>query len=488
MLRGRGKKLIAPAIVLLWLLMMGVLVWHEVLVPAGQRPAAGAERTPTDSWLGVFLRNGDQVGYIHSQTWPEDRESGRGERLAFDSKLRLRILSKSADILMSGTAWAHETQGLKEFDFAVRSEGHDVRVKGTVAEGMLDAEVFTADTAFPLKLPVGEGVALFSDTGAGEFISPSLAPGDVFTMDAFDPATLSVRKARVECVGEETLTVGGRTYETKVLNVETQGFTTKTWVTTEGDTIRAETPFGFILEKVSPEDAMKVVTAEDSEGLIGMTAIQPTGLKPFRGARRMFAQIGGIPEGSSLPETGAQQRESERTYTFGAEAVDGATAAGLKQHLTGGPLVQVDHPDIRARAEAITAGAANDRERAHRIYEWVYQNVEKDPVAGIPSALDVLKTRQGDCNEHSVLFAALARAVNLPTRILVGVVWSDELDGFYYHAWPEVYAEGWTPMDPTLGQPVADATHVAFVVGDVQRWPELLPYIGQTTIEVLEIE
>ncbi|HQE84349.1 MAG TPA: transglutaminase-like domain-containing protein, partial [Candidatus Hydrogenedentes bacterium] len=109
-------------------------------------------------------------------------------------------------------------------------------------------------------------------------------------------------------------------------------------------------------------------------------------------------------------------------------------------------------------------------------------------VLSIPSALEVLKSRVGDCNEHTVLFAALARSVDIPTRIALGVVWSEELDGFYYHAWPEVFVGEWLWMDPTLGQTVADATHVKLLTGDIERWPRLLPFLGKLRIEVTEVD
>ena len=58
----------------------------------------------------------------------------------------------------------------------------------------------------------------------------------------------------------------------------------------------------------------------------------------------------------------------------------------------------------------------------------------------------------------------MARALGLPARVAVGLVY---LRGaFYYHAWPEVYVAQsptlgqWLPVDPTLNQFPADATHV----------------------------
>ncbi len=41
----------------------------------------------------------------------------------------------------------------------------------------------------------------------------------------------------------------------------------------------------------------------------------------------------------------------------------------------------------------------------------------------IPNALEVLESKKGDCNEHTVLFNALARAAGIPAKTAVGVVY-----------------------------------------------------------------
>jgi len=122
------------------------------------------------------------------------------------------------------------------------------------------------------------------------------------------------------------------------------------------------------------------------------------------------------------------------------------------------------------------------------LYAWLFEHVEKVPVLSIPNALDTLRTLQGDCNEHSVLYAALARSLGIPCRIAIGVVYSDTLGGFGYHAWPEVYHGGWYPLDPTLGQVAADATHIKLFSGDIESWVQLIGFVGQLQLEVLEVE
>jgi hypothetical protein len=104
----------------------------------------------------------------------------------------------------------------------------------------------------------------------------------------------------------------------------------------------------------------------------------------------------------------------------------------------------------------------------------------------------VLRTRVGDCNEHTALYVAMARSLGIPTRINVGLAWV--LGAFYYHAWPEVYLEErdgrglWLPVDPTFDQFPADATHVRLLRGGLDKQAAILPLIGRVKLAVLEVE
>jgi transglutaminase-like putative cysteine protease len=109
--------------------------------------------------------------------------------------------------------------------------------------------------------------------------------------------------------------------------------------------------------------------------------------------------------------------------------------------------------------------------------------VEKRPILSIPSSLEVLHSRVGDCNEHTALFAGLARAAGLPTKMVAGLVYVK--GNFYYHAWPEIYVGRWVTIDPTLNQFPADATHVRLIEGGLDRQAELARVIGKVNLEIL---
>jgi transglutaminase-like putative cysteine protease len=100
----------------------------------------------------------------------------------------------------------------------------------------------------------------------------------------------------------------------------------------------------------------------------------------------------------------------------------------------------------------------------------------------------VLAAGKGDCTEHSVLLVALARALEIPARQVHGLVYAryaDGKDALYWHAWVEVLSAGeWIPIDPTFGQPVADATHVALGTG---TQVDTIGLLGALRVESVEV-
>ena len=121
--------------------------------------------------------------------------------------------------------------------------------------------------------------------------------------------------------------------------------------------------------------------------------------------------------------------------------------------------------------------------KARLLYVWIYRNIRKTPAITIPMATEVLKSRRGDCNEHTMLYTALARSRNTNTDC-PGLTYKDGY--FYYHAWPEIFVAQWIAIDPTLGQFPADASHIRITTGDIDKQMQILAVIGKIKIEGLE--
>jgi transglutaminase-like putative cysteine protease len=129
------------------------------------------------------------------------------------------------------------------------------------------------------------------------------------------------------------------------------------------------------------------------------------------------------------------------------------------------PQANSDAPEIQKLAHDVAGTAKGTYEAARKLSDYVYKSLEKAYGASHDRASEVLQAGKGDCTEHAVLLVALARALGIPARGVHGLVYArydDGQDALYWHAWAEVRSGGeWIAMDPTFGQPVADATHVA---------------------------
>lgn len=490
--RSKGR-LISAAIIIFWLVMIALFLRREGILPylsAAHRPLSPRIMHPTDTWMGIFF-GGAQIGFVNTNTTPDSRDGKIGTALSVTAKIHLTLLSSPTEIYLAGSAWIPQDSGIAQFDFKVRSSDHTMSVAATVEDGILNAEIHTAGEVIPLKFPVGKDLLLSGAMGTTTLNVPDLKKDEEVFIDTFDPMTFSMGKTRIKCVGEETLDVTGQQIPTKILTTTLNGLTSKVWIAANEEVVQAETPFGFSLRKVRPQEAFFRTEAQEPQDLLNVIGVQPTGQKPFRGATRMTIRLTGIvPENYPPVDTTQTAAENVYTITMAQAPAEQEVKPGDEQaeYLKADAFAQADHPKIQQVADNAAGSETGRWTRALAIYQWVYDTIEKTVVFSIPSALEVLETLEGDCNEHTILYTALARAAGVPTRIAIGLTWSDELNGFYYHAWPEVYAGQWIWMDPTLGQPIADATHIKLFNGSIETWPQLIPFLGQLKIEVIAIE
>ena len=107
------------------------------------------------------------------------------------------------------------------------------------------------------------------------------------------------------------------------------------------------------------------------------------------------------------------------------------------EYLTPTQFIQSRNPRIIDQARKIVSGTKSPLEIIRKVVEWTRDNLDKRPTMSVPSALDVLDSGVGDCNEHAVLATALLRASGVPARLVVGIMYHNRR--FYYHAWVEAF-------------------------------------------------
>jgi hypothetical protein len=261
------------------------------------------------------------------------------------------------------------------------------------------------------------------------------------------------------------------------------------WIDGSGRTLKEESPGGFSMTRQSRAQAESLNGSRAVPlDLIAKTSITVNAPVTNPGGRELLKlRLSGF-DPSSFSLSGGRQTFNAGVLEIHRESVEKLGSVSLPvdkrlaSYLQSTVFLQSDHPSIRKLAYEIVGGETDARKAALLIKNWVYKNVRKRPTISIPTALAVLQSRSGDCNEHAVLFNALARAAGIPAKTVVGLVY---LRGaFYYHAWSEVWVGDWVSLDPVLNQFPADVTHVKFLEGDIDRQVEILRLIGNVKIEI----
>jgi transglutaminase-like putative cysteine protease len=256
---------------------------------------------------------------------------------------------------------------------------------------------------------------------------------------------------------------------------------------------------GFTMERTAYEIAFENFvrrqgaseTTSLGTDLIRQTAIASNVVLSSENLAELSVRLGGV-DVTAFDLSGGRQELRGDTLIVRRESAEQlesryfipASGALWARYLAPEPLVQSDDPRIEAQARQIVRTERHPEHAAEQLMTWVYEELDKRITVSVPSALEVLETRRGDCNEHTVLYVALARAAGLPARTAAGLVYVD--GRFFYHAWPEVYIDGWVAVDPTFGQFPADAAHLRFTIGGLARQVELIQLIGRLSLDVLE--
>ena len=206
-------------------------------------------------------------------------------------------------------------------------------------------------------------------------------------------------------------------------------------------------------------------------------------------------QVDGINNAVLDPDvvTGGRQRFHEGVMEISREGLPSQTPFALPYHGHGEGMevflkpefnIESDDRELVEKARGISGTERNPVVVSKRLSTWVYHNLEKKPVVSVPSALEVLRTGVGDCNEHATLLTALLRASGIPARLSIGLVYTR--GKFFYHAWTEAYLGKWVSMDATVNQMPVDATHVKLVEGNLDRQAEIAGLIGELKLKVLD--
>jgi hypothetical protein len=452
-------------------------------------PGAGAVVGARESWMAI-LQSDQRIGYTHTRITPQDGGFGLDE----ETVVRINTMGMIQDLTLRHHADLLPDLTLSRFEFEIGSGRFRFTARGAVSGSVIAirTESLGSRQAFevPFKRrphPAAVIVAALAST--------RLRVGDRYAFDAFDPASLALLPVTAEIIDREPIEIQGSRVPATRVAVNFKGMVQTAWIGETGETLRERGLLGMRLERTTRVEALREIEAATVPDLGAAAAVDPgRSIADPQGRSELRLKLGGIGAGGGLQLQGGRQSFSGGVLTVHKETLEGLAQPGglqpmgaLEQvFLKAEPLIQADHEKIRALARSILGATppAAPLEAVRLLLDWIDRNIEKRPVLSMPDALSTLENRMGDCNEHAMLFAALARAAGIPTRVEAGLVY---LKGkFYYHAWNLVFLGRWVTVDATFGQLPADVTHLRLVTGSLNRQLDLAAVLGKITIEVLD--
>jgi hypothetical protein len=483
----KSARAIKVLIVLVWLGMTFYLVQRSHTV-ADFELSPSEELADSESWMSVYFQN-QKVGYTqHILSRTPD-----GYMVNDNMYLRLNLMGQVQDIRTMTTASVSDSMELLWFRFYMSAGPVTYQLSGLLNGLELQLTGMTGGQETKSVLKLEEVPRLTS--GLMDFLGKQgLEKGKKYRLPVFDPATLSSRDIIAEVEDKEVLVIDDREVETFRLGLSFRDTHSYTWVDDQGRIMKEEGLLGLSMVRSTMEKAREgLAGSAELADVVAATSVVTVGrIEHPREVRYLRARLSGV-DLTGLEIDGGRQRLEDDIVEVVREKIDVSDEAELpinspefKAYMEETGFIQTRHPLIVEQAQKIAAGSKSPLMIIDAVNAWLSKTMEKRPTMSVPSALEILQTKVGDCNEHAVLAAALLRASGIPCRLAVGVLYFN--GRFYYHAWLEVYWGRWMAVDPLLNQAPADATHIRFLTGGLDKQADMVRVIGRLHVEILDVK
>lgn len=465
-------------------------------------PSSACAEADCDSWFVASI-GGVPVGRVHERV-------ARADSLietSLESHLSVGRLGEVVEI-SSSLLWTETADG----------DPRGCRVSSVMAEEAVVIELTVAgDRATLAKTSFGRTTSreidvpedlVFPAALTRLYAGTCVEPGDTCSYSIFDTDYERFGRALVRAVGRDTLYIMDRPRSLVRLDVALSlypGVEVREWRDSEGALWREEIPsFGLVRERATEQVARD--TGRDLD-IVASSMIETNATieEPEMVDEALYElYLDGSDASLLVPEDGRQAIEGRGEHgtllrVRRTNPVAGTTVtrpiedATMSDYLEGNSLMQIWYPRVLGAAARAIAGTGGDSwEIARNMERWVHDSVDRKGFGtAFASAREVADRRYGDCSEHAVLMAAMARAVGIPSKLVSGLTHAD--GSFAYHMWVEVWTgEAWYALDPTIGRGSVDATHIklaetAAVDGNVAELSvSLMKVLNKLSVRVVE--
>ena len=433
----------------------------------------------TKTWMSVTL-DGRKVGHMLLE-----RDLADGDVVTTQT-IDLRIMRGKSPLVIGSTMTATETVDGDARAFASRngSSTQETEIDGNRrADGQFQVTTRIGEQtsvgllAWPDNARMSEGQRLL-------IVREGFAPGHRYRTRNFDATKQQVATLDVEVVGDEIVELpdGDETLHhlRQSLAGSPDGQRMDLWVDDAGHMRKGSSPaMGRRMEMLACSEACAMAPGQDVDVLRSAMILAPRTMTPvLRSVAVRYTMTVSGNATNPFATTDEQQVKTVRDGVYdvmiGAAAEHKGEGRPTSEDVRANPWVQSDAPDIVALAIKTVGNADTDMRRMVRLRSFVTDYIEPTALdVGYASALETLRTRHGDCTEHAVLLAALARSLGIPTRIVTGLVYTDRFANassvYVPHTWVQSWVDGrWVSFDSANRR--FDTTHIALGVGNGDPW------------------
>lgn len=437
--------------------------------------APAAKPAPEVEWMKVTL-DGRKIGHI------ESRVVHAGGKVTTTERLEISMdRGGGMALTMQNEETSVEREDGTPLSFAGKMSvaGVGMETSGTIgADGtvaIVSRASGGAETKRTMQWPAGAVLAHGAHVAEQQH---GLAPGTSYRVLAFQPMDLAAIPIDVRIVSRGPVRLGDVVEE--LVEVEQRAeipgakLNMRAWVTPGHELRKSTLPLlGLELVMVACDEECAKAPNQTADILESTAAPAPATLTPElrrEGVRYRIAVT--APDAARPPETGEQHvTGSDRELVVDVDPTPAKRDRSEPIADERGPnrWVESDDAKIVAMAKQVVDGARDDDERMKRLERHVAGYItEKSMRVGYATARQTLDSREGDCTEHAVLLAALARAAGIPARVMNGLAYAASFGGyenaFIPHAWVQAYVDGeWRSYDAALRG--FDAGHIALSYG-----------------------
>jgi transglutaminase-like putative cysteine protease len=447
-----------------------------------------------EQWFGIYIDK-DLVGF-YSQKF---NETANGYRIETSSNVRMKVMGFSKEATARETYFVTRNLALRSFDVEHSLNGVLSRITGTRYDTSMRIKVESNGKSTEKNF-----TKLSGDIFPGPVLNiyplmRSAAIGKSYKISTFDPEEQKIKDVKISILSHETSPNG--VFSVKLRNNLYPFVNNDIWVDALGNTLWESVRDGLVVTRAEDPKSLAAfvsnvaISRKDLIYDFSLVRAEPP-VKDVARLTGLSVEISGWNDSLPLLQGGGQlavKSGEGRIIIHTGTAVP--AEVNLKpvhssdisdSYLRPAEKIESDDPKIRAHASEITKDISNPAEMAKALSAWTSAWL-KDSVDDGGSAVSSLKSRYGNCQTHARLYTALARAANIPTRIVSGLV-AFEDKGFLYHSWAESLLNGkWVAVDPTYNQMPADPTHFKFFEGgSTEDLSPIIAIIGKIRLTVKE--